>query len=74
MILYLNGVQAASKSSVPYALSVKSYNFMGKSNWAVDPLIDDAIFDEFKIFNRPLNSSQIISEMNKLQPQIITFN
>ncbi len=68
--MYLNGIQIGSSTGVTLNNIVKTQNYIGKSNWDADPLINDAIFDEFKIFNRPLNSSEITREMNKLQPQI----
>ena len=72
--MYLNGTQIGSSTGVTLNNIVKTQNFIGKSNWAADPLVNDAIFDEFKIFNRPLNSSEIKSEMNKSQPQIVIID
>ena len=74
MLMYLNGIQIGSSTGVTLNNIVRTQNYIGKSNWDGDPLINDAIFDEFKIFNRPLNSSEITSEMNKLQPQIIIID
>ena len=63
MLVFKNGIQIGSLSGVSFNNIVKISNFFGKSNWVNDPLLNDAVIDELKIFNRPLNSSEITNEM-----------
>ena len=43
-------------------------NFFGHSNFRNDPDVN-AIFDEIKVFNRPLSPTEVAVEMNN----IVTF-
>ena len=68
---YINGIQAATANGFSFNNILKTSNFIGKGNWG-NPYVN-AMFDELKIFNRPLNLAEINSEMNKLQPYVITL-
>ena len=68
--LYTNGVQTGTISGVQLKSVIRVNNYIGKSAWNGDAYIK-GLFDEIKIFNRALNSTQIISEMRKLQPNVI---
>ena len=68
---FSNGVQTACQSGASFSNVVRTINYIGRSNYASDSLINDALFDELTIFNRPLNSREINYEMNRLQPHII---
>ena len=69
---YTNGIQTGTKAAVQLKSVIRANNYIGKSAWQTygDAYIN-ALFDEIKIFNAALNSTQIISEMKKLQPNAI---
>ena len=69
MYFYLNGVLSISQAAQLNSVS-RANNYIGKSPWVGDAYIN-ALFDEIKIFSAALNSTQIISEMNKLQPTLL---
>ncbi len=60
--LYLNGnlIGTATGNSCPEKMERNS-NFIGKSNWNGDGLLN-AILDDFKIYNRPLNNDEIMKD------------
>jgi hypothetical protein len=61
--IYVNGIQVANSSfNVPNNLQ-RTSNFIGKSNWGVDSNIyADAKYDEFKIYQGALSSTDIMNE------------
>ncbi len=62
--MYVNGIvwASASFSSIAsFNSTVRTQNFIGKSNWADSNV--NAIFDEIKIFSVALNQSQVRFEM-----------
>ncbi|MEZ2336397.1 cellulose binding domain-containing protein [Mucilaginibacter sp. RCC_168] len=70
--LYLNGTSVASSTNItikPSALSNTSLNYLGKSQFS-DPMFKGSI-DNFKIYGRALNSSEITADM--LGDQAISF-
>ncbi|WP_370479273.1 LamG-like jellyroll fold domain-containing protein [Tamlana flava] len=59
-IMYINGVEVGRKENFtlnPSSLGSTTQNYIGKSQYP-DPLLDGAI-DEFRIYNRALNASEI---------------
>jgi len=59
--IYVNGIQVATGTlNLPNNLQ-RTSNFIGKSNWATD-FNADAIYDEFKIYQGALSSSDIMNE------------
>jgi hypothetical protein len=63
--LYLNGTLVAIVTSAAVPNNVlRTQNFIGKSNWAVDANANaNAIFDEIKIFSVALTQFQVQTEM-----------
>ena len=59
MSLYQNATQVISLAGYHFNKIVKTNNFICRDNWSSDSNFNDVVFDEFKIFNRPLNSSEI---------------
>ena len=62
--LYVNGVQVATStaSALPSAVS-RSSNFIGKSNWSADSLVDGALTD-VRIWNIARTAAQIQANMS----------
>ena len=72
--LYVNGVLVGTNASVTYrasSLGNTANHYIGKSNGTTDPMFKGAV-DEFRIYNRALNASEI-AELQKAQ-QTISFN
>jgi glucuronoarabinoxylan endo-1,4-beta-xylanase len=60
-ILYLNGVPVGTNSAMtlnPSSLGPTANNYIGKSQYAADPLFD-GVMDEFRIYSRALSADQI---------------
>lgn len=63
-ILYVDGVEVGRNESLtkrPSDLGNTSQNWLGKSQWAVDPFLNGTI-DDFKIFSRALSAAEIVDE------------
>ena len=61
--LYLNGVEFAhSVFMLPALGTLRSKNFIGKSNWEDIPNNSNFLIDELKIFNGALSSDKIIDD------------
>jgi hypothetical protein len=59
--VFVNGNQVKTGTlNVPNNI-IRTSNFIGKNNWA-DNLFADAIYDEFKIYQRALSSVEIMNE------------
>ena len=59
---YYNGILCSSTSNLHQPSNVtRSKNFIGKSNWDDEPA--DAVYDEFRIYNRALDQNEINSLM-----------
>jgi hypothetical protein len=59
--IYVNGNQAGTGTLfIPNSI-IRTNNYIGKSNWATDSNAD-AIYDEIKIYQVALTSSQIMNE------------
>jgi len=74
-ILYVNGVEVARNSSMtlnPSVLGNTTQNYIGKSQWPADPVLNGAV-DDFRIYNRALTPAEITALKN-IQNQTITFN
>ena len=56
--LYFNGIQVAAGSQHSPRNVSRNINFIGKGNFPGDESAD-AIYDEIKIFNRPLDEYEI---------------
>lgn len=70
--IYINGTSVASSTNItikPSALGNTTLNYLGKSQFP-DPIFNGSI-DNFKIYGRALNSSEIASDL--LGDQIINF-
>ena len=62
---YINGkLDSSNISSISLKSIIRTYNYIGKSNWAADYL-PNAIYDEIKIFDRALSDIEILNEYNK---------
>ena len=61
--VYVNGVLADQKIHTTPLNVIRNSNFVGGSNWPVDPL-PNVIYDELRIFNRALDASEIVEIMN----------
>jgi hypothetical protein len=72
--LYLNGVLVATNTNInikPAALDSTTQNYLGKSQFAADPMLKGRI-DEVKMYSRALSSAEIVAGMKA--EQIITFD
>jgi hypothetical protein len=59
--IYVNGNQVGTGTlHVPNNI-IRTSNYIGKSNWGVDPNAD-AVYDELKIYQGALSSSDIMNE------------
>ncbi|MFC0518085.1 cellulose binding domain-containing protein [Mucilaginibacter angelicae] len=70
--LYVNGTAATSSTNItikPSAMGNTTQNYLGKSQFN-DPMFKGSI-DNFKVYGRALNASEIASDM--LGDQVITF-
>jgi hypothetical protein len=59
-VLYINGVQRGQGAQSTPENVVRTINYIGRSNWASDGYAN-AGFDDFRIYNRKLNLSEIQS-------------
>lgn len=55
---YINGAFIGLNTAFTPTNVVRTSNYIGKSNWPGDSLVD-AIFDDIRIYNRCLNSDEI---------------
>lgn len=66
-ILYIDGVEAARNSAMTLKPSdlkpTDSGNFIGKSEWTGDKYLKGQV-DDFRIYNRAISASEIVSVMN----------
>ncbi len=72
--MYVNGKLVATNTNVnfkPATLGNTTQNYIGKSQWAADPMLKGAI-DEFKIYSRALSLAEIAAAMKVTQ--VITFD
>ena len=72
--MYINGALVATNTGVnikPSTLGSTNQNYIGKSQWSVDPLLKGSI-DEFKIYSRALSASELAESMKV--SQVITLN
>ncbi|MBN1312751.1 MAG: family 43 glycosylhydrolase [Anaerolineae bacterium] len=61
--LYMNGSQVGSNSSMslsPSSLGSTNQNWIGRSQYSADPYLDGQV-DDFRIYNRALNASEVSS-------------
>ncbi len=65
--IFVNGQQVLSQQGILFNNIVTYRNYIGHSNYDNDPNAN-AIFDELKIFKRPLNAAEISTEMNMIEP------
>ena len=65
--IYVDGQQVISQPKVAFNNIVSSLNYIGHSNYDNDPNAN-AIYDEIKIFKRPLSAAEISTEMNMVEP------
>ncbi len=61
--LYINGVMVASGSAPEPPNVFRTQNYVGKSDWSDNPLVD-ANIDELKMFDRALTQAEVHFEMN----------
>ena len=66
--MYTNGQLTNFSTGFSFRNITKMSNFFGHSNFRNDPDVN-AIFDEIKVFNRPLSPTEVAVEMNN----IVTF-
>ncbi len=57
MVLYVNGVQAATQSGVALAVTNRTNNYIGRSNWP-DSYLDGAV-DDFMIANGAMSAADV---------------
>ena len=62
--MYTNGQLTDFSAGFSFRNITKKSNFFGHSNFNQDPDVN-AVFDEIKIFNRPLSPAEIETEMDK---------
>ncbi len=60
MVLYVNGVQAATQSGVALSVANRTNNYIGRSNWAGDSYFDGAI-DDFLIANGAMSAADALA-------------
>jgi fibronectin type 3 domain-containing protein len=74
-ILYINGVEVGRNNAMtlkPSNLGNTTQNYLGKSQWTADPLLNGSL-DDFRIYSQALTPAQIAGLYNILN-QTITFN
>lgn len=62
-ILYVDGVEIGRNTAMttkPSSLGNTTQNWIGKSQWSSDPLLNGSV-DEFRIYNKGLNASEILA-------------
>jgi autotransporter-associated beta strand protein len=72
--MYINGQLVATNTNVsfkPATLGNTTQNYIGKSQWAADPMFKGAI-DEFKIYSRALSQAELAASMKVAQ--VISFD
>ena len=58
--IYMDGTLVAKKKFLHKALDIaRQFNYIGRSNWA--ELNADALFDEFRLYNKALTQEEIIT-------------
>ncbi|MEO6520032.1 MAG: cellulose binding domain-containing protein [Mucilaginibacter sp.] len=74
-ILYVNGVEVGRNSAMtlnPSVMGNTTLNYIGKSQWSVDPILNGAV-DDFRIYSKALTPTEI-NVLKNVQSQTITFN
>jgi hypothetical protein len=67
---YINSLTNCSQSGIKFRNIIRTKNYIGgNSYYPANPYLNGTI-DELKIFNRPLGQSEILDEMNKIEPFI----
>ncbi len=69
--IYINGNLVAQDVLTHPDSIIRTLNYIGRSNWAVDGYAD-ATFDDFRLYNRVLNTKEIESLLQE-QPQNLNF-
>ena len=65
--MFVNGQQVFSQQGFSFNNIVRTKNYIGHSNYNGDPDAN-AIYDEIKIFKRPLSAAEVSAEMNMIEP------
>ena len=65
--IYVNGQQVFSQQGFSFNNIVRTKNYIGHSNYNGDPDAN-AIYDEIKIFKRPLSPAEVSAEMYMIEP------
>ena len=66
--IFVNGQQVLSQTGISFNSIVRTKNYIGHSNYKSDPDDAHAIYDEIKIFKRPLSPAEVSAEMNIIEP------
>ena len=64
--MYLDGQAVGSNTGMtikPSDLGATTQNWIGRSQWSVDPYLDGRV-DDFRIYNPALTASQVMHVMN----------
>ncbi|WP_372663714.1 LamG-like jellyroll fold domain-containing protein [Cohnella sp.] len=71
--IYVDGQKVGSGgvNIRPSQLGVTTQNWIGRSQWSVDPYLDGRV-DEFRIYNRALSAEEVSLVMNGDEPTIPT--
>lgn len=65
-VLYINGIQRGQGAQTAPNNVIRTINYIGRSNWPTDTYAN-AGFDDFRIYNKLLNSAEIQSIMMEQQ-------
>lgn len=74
--LYIDGVSVGTHTNMsnkPSALGNTSQNYIGKSQFSADPYLN-AIVDEFRIYNRALNATEVKNVYTQYAPPLAPTN
>jgi autotransporter-associated beta strand protein len=69
-ILYVDGVEVGRNTAMtkkPSSLGNTTQNWIGKSQWSSDPLLNGSV-DEFRIYNKGLSASEILTLVYQSAP------
>lgn len=69
--IYINGVRVAQGNLATPQNVLRTLNYIGRSQWVVDAYAD-ATFDEFRIYNRALTTTELMSLVLQ-QPDPVGF-
>jgi hypothetical protein len=66
--LYIDGVakKSGSVTMVPADLGTPGYNYLARSSYSQDQYLQNSMYNDFRIYNRALGSSEITVLANKL--------